>query len=112
MSQAVKRKNLHVILTYSKEVENENIEEDIIQYLSKLQSKEKGKLEYCYKINPILDKRPAIHILLKLPERINETELIKLWDKGMAKTAILEEFDRRAMEFYLSNFKKISRGFK
>jgi hypothetical protein len=108
----LKGKDVHIILTYRNEVEPETVEKDIIVYLSKIQNSIHGKFEYCYTVKPIMDKYPAIHILLRPANRINESDLLSIWGKGMAKSSIITGADKRAMDYYLTKWGgKIQRGF-
>ncbi|MGB8452771.1 MAG: hypothetical protein WCD89_10590 [Anaerocolumna sp.] len=100
----IKGKDIHIILTYKNEVEPETVKKDIKAYLKKVQNSSYGKFKYCYTVNPIMDKYPAIHILLRPDIRLNESDLLSLWGKGMAKSAVITGADKRAMDYYLTKW--------
>ncbi len=103
-SSNFRSKDLHIILTYQKEVEPEAVEKDILRYLGKIRTIAADKFEYCYTVRPILDKHPAVHILLRPNKRLNEEELKNIWDKGMAKASVVTPADKRAMDYYLTKW--------
>ncbi|WFR55385.1 hypothetical protein QA584_17440 [Anaerocolumna sp. AGMB13025] len=97
-------KDLHIILAYKNEVESDTVNQDIIEFLQKIHDTTKVQLEYCYSVKPIMDKRPAIHILLRPSQKLDGQELITYWKKGIAKAAEVTAADKRAMEYYLSKW--------
>lgn len=97
-------KDMHIILAYRHEVESETVNKDLLLFLREIQKKAIDDFEFCYSIKPILDKRPAIHILLRPNKKIDGNELLKNWTKGIAKAAVVTAADKRAMEYYLSNW--------
>lgn len=105
-------KDLHIILAYRNEVESETVNKDLLSFLREIQKNATVDFEFCYSIKPILYKRPAIHILLRPNKMINGNELLKNWTKGIAKAVVVTAADKRAMEYYLSNWgsRKINNG--
>lgn len=94
--------DLHIILAYRKETEPETVKEDILQYLRKVRTIAEDNIEYCYTVNQITDKHPAVHILIRAKTTLNQEELKRQWDKGMAKASTVSQADKRAMDYYLT----------
>ena len=100
----LKGKDLHIILAYRNEVEAETVNKDILTYLEKIQKSITGKFKYCYIVKPIMKNHPAIHLLLRPDNKLNESELLSYWNKGIAKAAVVSKSDKRSMDYYLSKW--------
>lgn len=97
-------RDLHIILVYRKETEPETVKDDILLYLRKVRTIAEDNIEYCYIVNQIMDKYPAIHILIRTKTTLNQEELKRHWDKGMAKASTVSQADKRAMDYYLTKW--------
>jgi hypothetical protein len=96
--------DVHVILTYKNAVEKGKIKNDILTYLFKVKKTITNEFEYCYRVNPITEGHPAVHVLIKTNESLDQEELKKLWGKGIAKVALLDNFDKRAASYYFKTW--------
>jgi hypothetical protein len=107
--------DLHIILTYKNSVAQTRVKKDILSYLLEIRKTFTSNYEYCYKVNSITDGHPAIHILIKTVDSLDQEKLKSLWGNGIVKVALLENFDKRAVSYYFKSWNSDlhrSRGFE
>ncbi len=75
-------------------MEAETVNKDILTYLEKIQKSITGKFEYCFIVKPIMEKHPTVHLLLRPDNKLNESELLSYWNRGIAKAAIVSKSDK------------------